>query len=857
MRRQVLTGLQGKLLVALWGLWAIAAARGALAAGEDPKGVEFFEKNIRPVLVAQCYQCHSASAKEIKGELRLDTREGLRKGGESGLAIVPGKPEESLLVKALRHEDGLEMPPNSKLPDSVIANFEKWIAMGAPDPRRPNVSTVGSKISILEARKFWSFQPPKLVPPPPVKNTAWPRSEIDKYLLAAMEAKGVVPVGDADRRTLIRRVYFDLIGLPPTPEEIERFVQDTDPKALETLIDKLLATPQFGERWGRHWLDVARYGESTSKERNLPYPYAWRYRDYVYDSFAQDKPYDQFIREQIAGDLLPAKSAQQRNELVTATGFLAIGPKSLNTRNREQYRMDVADEQLDVATRAVMALSVACARCHDHKFDPIPTADYYAMVGIFRSTEVLDGVRPGNNRTGYEGELGRLVSTSSSGSGRPQGGLSAAERKQLAQLKVELEKTRQELQQLRAAARQSAASVGNTSKAGKKAKASQLPPKQQQEARRLVQHMAELTRQIEGLESKSLGSASGSGSEGEPVMAVRDAAVPEDCRIHIRGEVTELGDVVPRGYVRVLTYPQSPEVNPKQSGRLQLAMWMTSRHNPLTARVMANRIWYHLFGRGIVPTVDNFGALGEPPSHPELLDYLALQFMDQGWSVKKLIRQIMLTRAYQLSSDHHEGNYEKDPDNTLLWRMNRRRLEAEAIRDAILAVGGNLDLTRPQGSPVQELSGEIGRRARTEALLRETRYRSAYLPIVRGLVPELLNLFDGADPELVTGQRDVTTVAPQALYLMNAPLVLEQSEAAARRILSDARLKDDTARLNEAFLRILGRLPTPQQRDDALAFLDDFAQAMPRGTSPDQRQVEAWASLCQALIASAEFRYVY
>jgi cytochrome c553 len=849
-----------RFLAVVGGLCVAVAAPGAFAAGEDPQGVEFFEKHIRPVLVAQCYQCHSASAKEIKGELRLDTREGLRKGGESGVVVVPGKPDESLLMKALRHEDGLEMPPNGKLPDGVIANFEKWIAMGAPDPRRPNVTTVGSKINIVEARKYWAFQPPKLQPPGPIQNTAWPRSEIDRYLLAAMEAKGVVPVADADRRTLIRRVYFDLIGLPPPPEEVEQFVQDTDPKALEKLIDRLLAMPQFGERWGRHWLDVARYGESTSKERNYPYPYAWRYRDYVYDSFAQDKPYDQFIREQIAGDLLPAKNAAQRNEFVTATGFLAIGPKSLNTRNREQYRMDVADEQLDVATRAVLALSVACARCHDHKFDPIPTADYYAMVGIFRSTEVLDGLRPGNNRTGYEGEFGHLVSTSASGSGSARSGASAAERKQLAQLKVELERAREELQKLRVAARENAASGNAASKAGKKAKAGSLSPKQQQEARQLQQRIAELTRRIDELESKGQngsGSDSGAGSQGDLVMAVRDAAAPEDCRIHIRGEVTELGDVVPRGYVRVLTFPQSPDVNPKQSGRLQLAMWMTSRQNPLTARVMVNRIWYHLLGRGIVPTVDNFGALGEPPSHPELLDYLALQFMEQGWSVKKMIRQIMLSRAYQLSSDHHEGNYQKDPDNILVWRMNRRRLEAEAIRDAILAIGGNLDLTRPKGSPVQELSGEIGRRAKTESLLRENRYRSAYLPIVRGLVPEVLNLFDGADPELVTGQRDVTTVAPQALYLMNAPLVLEQAEAAARRLLADRRLKDDAARLRHAFLLVLGRLPTPQQQDDALAFLSDFAQSMPRGTSPDQRQVEAWASLCQALIASAEFRYLY
>jgi hypothetical protein len=334
--------------------------------------------------------------------------------------------------------------------------------------------------------------------------------------------------------------------------------------------------------------------------------------------------------------------------------------------------------------------------------------------------------------------------------------------------------------------------------------------------------------------------------------------VPEDCRINIRGEVTDLGDSVPRGFVRVLTFPNSPDVNPKQSGRLQLAMWLTSKNNPLTARVMANRVWYHLFGRGIVPTVDNFGALGELPSHPALLDYLAVRFMDNGWSVKKLIREIMLSRAYQLSSAHDERNYAVDPDNRLVWRMNRRRLEAESMRDAMLYVAGTLDLKRPEGSLTQQIQGgEIGRQARTGVLLKEVTYRSAYLPIVRGMVPEFLSLFDVADPELVTGQRDVTTIAPQALYLMNNPTVLKQAEAFASRVLGDSRFAQEEERLEYAFRLAVGHGPGPQEKADALAFLKNYEGTLPSRATADQRRHEAWTSLCQALLASAEFRYVY
>jgi hypothetical protein len=537
--------------------------------------------------------------------------------------------------------------------------------------------------------------------------------------------------------------------------------------------------------------------------------------------------------------------------MLTGTGFLTLGPKSLNTRNTEQFRMDVADEQLDVATRSVMALSVACARCHDHKFDPIPTADYYSMVGIFRSTDVLGGVKTGNNKNGYSGEFAYLTSATR------RNGASAADRKRLAELNTELDKAKEEVQRIRQEARQAVGNAGGKAdkakkaKGNAKAKANQLPPRYQQALNKLQQRIQGINAEIQEIERKN------GSSGGEPVMAVRDSATPEDCRINIRGEVNDLGDVAPRGFVRVLTFPDSPDVNAKQSGRLQLAMWMTSKNNPLTARVMANRVWYHLFGRGIVSTIDNFGALGETPTNQPLLDYLAVRFLNNGWSVKKLIREIMLTRAYQLSSGHSDANYAADPDNTLVWRMNRRRLDAEAIRDAILYVAGNLDLQRPQGSPTQSIEGEIGRRARLDSLYKEVNYRSAYLPIVRGVEPQMLSLFDLADSELVTGQRDVTTVAPQALYMMNSPVVLQQAEATAKRLLDDSRLVDDAARVDYAFRLVLGRPPDKQERADALAFLQNYELSLPASAKRDQRRIETWSTLCHTLLASAEFRYVY
>jgi cytochrome c553 len=815
----------------------------------DPKGVDFFEKNIRPVLVQQCYKCHSATAKEPKGGLRLDTRDGLRKGGESGLAVVPGQLDDSLLISAIRQDgDAPAMPPNDRLPDNVIEAFEKWVLMGAPDPRgvKPPGTKKGSELA--EARKFWAFRPPRRVPPAEVKLSAWPRTDIDRYLLAAMETEGLHPVADADRYTLLRRATFDLTGLPPTPEEMAAFVSDKSADAFAKVVDRLLASAAFGERWGRHWLDIARYGESTGKERNVAFPMAWRYRDYVIDSFNADKPYHQFLREQIAGDLLQATSTARQNEYLTATGFLALGTKSLNERNREQFLMDVADEQMDVVTRAVLGVTVTCARCHDHKFDPFSQADYYALAGIFRSTETLSGVKQGNNKTGYTGDLLALAASAK------ESALSDTERDELRRLEAEVKELKAQAAQKAAAAAKPAEPAAppaktpapSTAKAKKKKK--DRPPQKPgaAEARRI----AELQDRIDTLRAKATGTP-------DMVMAVRDNPVPINCAILARGEINERGAEVPRGFPAVLSTAASPKVNPKASGRLELAHWVAQSANPLTARVMANRIWAHLFGTGIVATLDNFGELGDRPSHPELLDYLALRFVEHGWSVKKLIREIVLSRAYQLASTHDDSNYSTDPENRLLWRMTRRRLEAECIRDAMLAASGQLDPARPSGSPTKEISGEIGRNANTAALRRDVHCRSVYLPMVRGLVPELLAIFDMADPNLVVGQREVTTVATQALYLMNSPFVAGQAEAMAARLLARSEL-DEARRVDLAYRLALGRPANATECQRAQSYIRTITAALENAGVPQGDQTRrAWASLCQALFGSGEFRYAY
>ncbi|HEY1067989.1 MAG TPA: DUF1549 and DUF1553 domain-containing protein, partial [Pirellulales bacterium] len=545
---------------------------------------------------------------------------------------------------------------------------------------------------------------------------------------------------------LIRRVTFDLTGLPPTPEEIDNFLADSSPDAFEKVVDRLLASSAFGERWGRHWLDVARFGESTGASRNLPYPHAWRFRDYVIDSFNADKPYDQFIREQIAGDLLPADDQERRDELTVATGFLAIGVKDVNQRFKVRFVMDNIDEQIDTVSRAFLGVTASCARCHDHKFDPIPREDYYALAGIFHSTDNCSGLR---NKMGGGGldyyDTSMLI---------PLGGgnaVAAPDEAKVAELKAKLKEARAELASLR------------DNKAG-----DEIQP----DGRKLRQVIRQKVNKL----NAQLVSLSGPAANGPIAQAVRDVKEPHDTEIRIRGEAEALGPVVPRGFLSLAAFPDQPTVNRQQSGRKELAEWLASPNNPLTARVMVNRVWQHLFGQGIVLSVDNFGTTGDRPSHPELLDHLAGRFIGDGWSVKKLVRALVLSRTYRQGSEAIPANVQIDPANRFVWRHAPRRLDAEEIRDATLAAAGKLNTVPPKGSEgakfkVTELRNNGPEARGLMEKSQASEHRSVYLPLLRGITPTSLAVFDFAEQGMVTGSRDVTTVAPQALYMLNDPFV--------------------------------------------------------------------------------------
>ena len=793
----------------------------------------FFEKKIRPVLVGKCYECHSEEARKEKGGLLLDTRDGIRKGGDTGPAVVPGDPRRSLLVKAIRQTDEhLKMPPKSKLPDDVIADFEKWIASGAADPREGKKAVAAKEIDIEQGRKFWAFQPPKAVAPPAVQNAAWPRTDTDKFILAGLEAKGLKPVGDADPHALIRRVYFDLTGLPPTPGEVEAFVRDPSPAALAAVVDRLLESPRFGETWGRHWLDVARYAESSGKTANFNYPHAWRYRDYVIAAFNADKPFDRFVKEQLAGDLLPAADDRAKAEQIVATGFLALGPKILNERNGLQFELDVADEQIDVTTQAFLGITAACARCHDHKFDPIPQRDYYALAGVFRSTETCYGtVRfVQSQRPSPTIEL-------------PAGAAPSAITARLTEReRADLEKQIKDIQERM---RNVTDPINNIFNAAQLALARS----------KLDSYHADGTPKLLAMGARDKrgfgGGFAPKGPKGPGFAPFGGTRTVADSPVYARGEPDKpSAERVPRGTLQVMT--RTPlKIRSGSSGRLELAEWIASRDNPLTARVYVNRVWSHLFGRGIVPTPDNFGAAGQPPGNPALLDHLALTFVNDGWSTKRLIKRLVLSRAYQLDTRSDPKAFEADPDNALVWRMTPRRLDAECLRDAMLAVSGQLNTSPPVGSAVA-LAGEgpTGRPPRLGGpgvvqAINDPRntHRSVYLPIVREQLPEALALFDFPDPNAVAGERATTTVPAQALYLLNNPFVIRQAEFAADRLLAST--GSDADRVRRAYETFFARPPSDTEAKAALDFLATYGRtATTRAT---------WTAFTQAVFASAEF----
>ena len=663
---------------------------------------DFFEKKIRPVLVDQCYRCHSETKGKVRGGLALDSREGMRQGGDTGPAIIPGKLDKSLLLKALHYDGDTRMPPEGKLSDKTIRDFETWIKQGAIDPRISIKPTVQKEPARSD---FWAFQNPMQHPAPKVKNPNWIRNKIDAFTLASMQQQGLHPAEETDRRTFIRRATFDVIGLPPTPKEVEAFVNDKSTSAYASLIDRLLATPQYGERWARPWLDVARYAEDQAHivgdKRELFYPNAYLYRDWVIAALNRDLPYDEFVKLQLAADLIEGNDGKN----IPALGFIGLGPKYYQRKSPE-VQAEEWEDRVDVVSRGLQGLTVACARCHDHKFDPIPTEDYYALAGVFASTEMFN---------------------------RPLKGDATQEAK----------------------------------------------------------------------------------NPEEAMHIIRDSK-PIDLPVFIRGNVENKGEVTQRHLPRVLT-DSTVSVYSEGSGRKQLANDIASRDNPLTARVIVNRIWAGYFDHGIVGTPSNFGQLGDRPTHPELLDDLAVRFMQNGWSLKWLHREILLSATYRQSSTNDQSS---DPDNRWLSRMPRRRLPIESWRDSILAVAGTLDTAKVGGKSIDPLDPKATR-------------RTVYSRISRLDLNRLLALFDFPDPNATSEKRVLTTTPLQNLFVLNSPFMIEQSQALAKHVQGDDRIE-------KLYALLFARSPTTEEVALAKAYLKQGA----------------WNAYVHALLASNEMMYI-
>ena len=1059
----------------------------ALPAQED--GASYFEKNVRPLFVEKCMGCHGSGSAPAMSGLRLDSREALLKGGTRGPSIVSGKPEESLLVRVVRHSEGaVKMPPGKKLSDAEIVALARWVEMGAPWGKQTAAP--------VTAAKYWSFIPPQAQQVPAVKNSAAVKNPIDAFVLAELEKKGLKQATLADKRTLIRRASYDLTGLPPTPAEVQAFLNDNSPDAFAKVVDRLLASPRYGERWGRHWLDVARYADSNGLDENLVYKNAFRYRDYVVQAFNKDKPYDQFIHEQLAGDLLPSPDNATTFERWTATGFLSLGAKMLAEDDPVKMEMDIIDEQLDTTARTFMGLTVGCARCHDHKFDPIPQADYYAMAGIFKSTKTMENFRvvaqwhehvlaPKEDRdrlAAHEAKIEAKRKEAGKISKQENDKLVAAVRAKVGAYLLASHEVAESLRvPLKPLANPGPSAVvresgsfdqgnvprqlekkkANTSKGEKAphfaeyritvAKAGDYqidiaeeekgrgtadlliggelvkrgaPPVENREAspdeggwsalgvfhlkagenvlrlehrsrfpyfeklriapsqfapgapapqstvqiarkhginpsvlEQLVEHLdrsqgasaSELhafetfgqanptpwtspvaklftpetlkTRESiaaryqqlftqalqewealpEETRKKSETKLADPGLEAlrnllfekfgpfrapgdarqyygaEAVAALTqvekeqrelEAATPDhpramgvcenqkvtDLPIHVRGSHWNLGKVVQRGFIRSVSTADTPVLGPQSSGRLELARWLTAKDHPLTSRVMVNRMWRWHFGKGIVPSVDNFGRLGEKPSNQALLDWLAIRFMESGWSVKAMHRLMMLSTTYQLASTFDAKNIEADPENISLWRMSRRRLEAEEIRDAIMTVSGNLD-TAGGGTIMSYKDRQyVANTSRRGDIDYDRNLRAIYIPVVRSSMYEVFSAFDLPDPSTPNGDRDSTVVAPQALFMLNGSVVLKHSKLLAETLLGKYG-PDDATRLREVYERAFSRPPTGKETDQALTFLSQIERSL--GDKPEsERRVAAWQSLCKALIASNEFIYL-
>jgi len=829
----------------------------------DAEGLEFFEKKIRPVLVDKCYSCHSADAKKLKAGLRLDTREGTLKGGESGSAsVLPGDPDHSLLLKAIRYgkDDELKMPPKGdKLPPEVIADVEAWIRRGAPDPRGGGDSKAAD---LAKARRHWAFQPPKDPPLPAVKQKDWVKSPIDAFILATLEANGMKPSAGADRRTLIRRATLDLVGLPPTGEEIDAFIKDTSPDAWEKVVDRLLSSPLYGERWGRHWLDIARYSDTKGYvfQEERRYPYSYTYRDWVVRALNEDLPYDQFLVQQIAADRLPLGEDKRP---LAAMGFLTLGRRFLNRLP------DIIDDRLDVLCRGTMGLTVACARCHDHKFDPIPTKDYYSLYGVFASSiepkePPLIGMgqkTPANLE--YETEVAKLQGEVTKYREKRHADILAALRQPkvvadylMAAQEGKSLKNDEEIRSLAQKKDLIAFVLGRWKSFLDKAAKAKNPIFAEWQEKPVRETADRLAAQLAKADAADELKAVLSGPESPTAVALADldklytradrdkqrqlenkveafkashpgapqrAMAMEDGPLHephvlVRGNPNNLGEKVPRQFLSILS-PEKREPFKEGSGRLELARMIASKDNPLTARVIVNRVWGHHFGGAIVRTPSDFGFRSDPPTHPELLDWLALRFVEQGWSLKKLHKLILATAAWQQRSDDVAAYKEKDPDNRLVWKCSRQRLDFEAMRDSFLAVSGQLDLTMG-GRPVMLSENPTGKQKQQAETIINTvgdptqetfsRRRSVYLFIDRQNLPGTFRNFDFASPDTHSPQRYTTTVPQQALFLMNSPFMVDQSRALGKRP-EVAAAADAPGRVRALYRIVFGRDPSDEE----------------------------------------------
>ena len=968
------------------------------------KDIEFFKKQVEPLLKRRCYQCHSHDSGKAKGGLVLDSRHGWQKGGSEGPAIIPGKPDKSLLMQAVRHQ-GYEMPPNKKLPAGEIALLEKWITMGAPDPRE-------SKAAKIDPAKLWALEPITKPAVPTVKDRKWPSDDLDSFILARLEEAELVPASDADRYTLLRRVTLDLTGLPPTPEEITAFISDQSERAYEKVVDRLLKSTAFGDHWARHWFDLSCYADLAGDgQGNVLIRDAWRYRDYVIAALNSDKRLDRFIHEQIAGDLLPHENKQQRRQQLIATGYLAIGPWTLQNYIKGQLAADVVDHQIDRIGRTFLGQTVSCARCHDHKFDPIPTADYYALAGIFHSTVTTSYDGPGVWSQITHVTLPTVASDAEAFErlSRKLGRQQAQLRSELGELQKGDNKSRFTKKVANGQANAlTLASAINANKTGREyrvsfaagpsvwAGASQATAKGdgllvqvlRQDGTVLSWHVhrpepwsgkptaqrlkeasfvykgdgsGDVTLHItasdytgrfsgaiddvtiketgtsdvlfaEDFNNSQRGSIAGkqagtglpvyakcaipgwqgdginhshlvqlkeddqanlalqiysgpAGASSNPrvaaikqklasyskrleearpdgmqALAVKDVEIPRDSPIYQRGDFQSLGESVPRGFLGAVSVTNAYDIPGKSSGRLQLAQWLTDTENPLTSRVLVNRIWHHLFGKGIVRTVDYFGVHGEIPSHPQLLDFLAYRLReDDGWSLKKTVRRMVLSRTYQMASTHSVDGFQRDPENRLLWQIPRRRLTAEAIRDGMLLASGQLDTARGGPSLGLELKGNIrglGGNVNPPTWAGKIppyvkNRRSVYLPLKRQRPLdelEVLSVFDFPHPNDITGARPNTTVATQALFLLNSPFVKEQAAGLAQR-LKKHQAADERARINHLYLLTISRPASPDEMDTALEFLDQVAKELAGNRDA------AWIQLCHAILSSNGFLF--